>query len=49
MLNGAMLQKGFILVRRDRFAVVLNVTTPCRRTWCRRLFPPKSLIGPVTN
>ena len=28
VLNGAMLQKGFILVRRDRFAVVLNVDNP---------------------
>ena len=28
VLNGAMLQKGYILVRRDRFAVVLNVDNP---------------------
>ena len=28
VLNGALLQKGFILLRRDRFAVVVNVDNP---------------------
>jgi len=28
VLNGALLQKGFLLVRRDRFAVILNLDNP---------------------
>ena len=38
VLNGALLQKGFILLRRDRFAVVVNVDNPV----------PPNLIPTVT-